>query len=109
MKLTELEPRFLKHTTGESFWRSVDNKSDANGISFLCPKCYKANNGPTGTHSVICWDPTVSQDIGPKPGRWNMEGTGFDDLTLKAGSSSVKLEGGCEAHFYITNGEIIGA
>ncbi len=108
MKLTDLDPQFLKRLDANS-WQNVDNKAEATGIRFLCPKCFKANNGSTGTHSIICWDPTVPQDTRPTPGRWSMDGSSFDDLTLRAGSSSIKLEGGCEAHFYITNGEIISA
>ena len=75
---------------------------------FLCPKCYVANAGAVGTHSVICWAPQVPQTIDPKPGRWELVGTSLDDLTLRAESSSVLLttEGGCQAHFFVENGVI---
>lgn len=106
MKLTELEPQFLesKNPVTDHY---VDKIEEAQGIIFLCPKCFLENKGSKGTHSVICWNPTVPQDRNPKPGRWNLVGTGYDDLSLVNGSSSVALNGGCNAHFYVKNGEII--
>ncbi len=105
IKLTELEPSFMHRETATS-WRYVNTIGEANGIKFLCPKCFEANNGPIGTHSIICWDPTVPQDTRPTPGRWSLVGTNFDDLTLKAGSSSIALDGGCAWHGYVTNGMV---
>lgn len=74
---------------------------------FLCPKCFAANGGNVGTHSCICWRPCVPQTEDPKPGRWEFEGSGLSDLTLVAGSSSVLLQGGCDAHFFVRAGEIV--
>ena len=106
MKLTELQPDFLKVVNDHEF-KIVDDIKDADGISFLCPVCYAANgNSSVGTHSVICWQPHVPQTINPQPGRWNFLGTGHEDLELKNGSSSILLNGGCKAHFFIRNGEI---
>ena len=125
MKLLELEPQFRRreirpccvgapgcnvvseHTQHE--WHvAVDGIAEADGIDFLCPKCFAANGGNVGTHHVICWRPRVPADVCPKPGRWEFGGTGYGDLTLTAGSSSILLMGGCCAHFWITNGEIVG-
>lgn len=108
MYLLELEPQFLTRTTDTS-WRHVESIGEAEGIIFLCPLCFRVNNGPIGTHSVICWTPRVPLTVTPGPGRWEMLGTGYHDLTLRAGSSSVQLLGGCNAHFFITNGEVINA
>jgi hypothetical protein len=47
--------------------------------------------------------------MSPTPGRWDFQGTGLQDLTLVAGSSSVLLTGGCRAHFFVRDGEIVGA
>lgn len=56
---------------------------------------------------IRCWDPSVSQDIPPTPGRWFMVGTDFNDLSLQGQiSSSVMLTDGCQAHFYIREGMI---
>lgn len=109
MKLSELNPVFLKILDEKNWqWEGV-SKAEADGIMFLCPKCFEAHRGPVGTESVICWRPHVPQTINPVPGRWEMDGTGFDDLTLCAGSSSVLLMGGCNAHFFIRNGEVVMA
>jgi len=114
VKLRDLDPHFLKIVDAK-LWRfkGEDGESEvsikeADGIVFMCPKCFATNGGLVGTHSVICWRPQVSQDIPPGPGRWEFQGTGYADLTLVAGSSSVALKGGCEAHFFVRNGEIIG-
>jgi hypothetical protein len=98
--------------TGARTRQRVDamHPAKADGIIFLCPKCFAANGGPTGTHSVICWQPKIPKKIKPGPGRWSFEGTSFDDLTLVAGSSSIHLTGkGCGAHFFIRNGMIQGS
>lgn len=110
MRLTELEPQFLKlcDPAGHSF-RTDATFEDNDGLWFLCPVCFKNNGGNVGTHAIICWKPHVPQTIQPIPGRWAQTGSGFHDLSLVAGSSSVLLsgEGGCKAHFFIRNGEIV--
>ena len=86
----------------------VDAIAEADGIRMLCPKCYDdPPAGPVGTHSVICWSPRISQDHAPRPGRWDLVGTSIDDLTLVAGSSSVLLQGGCGAHFFVRGGRVV--
>lgn len=107
MRLTELEPEFLK-LIDEYSWQRMDSITDADGVFFLCPTCWIKNNGPVGTHAIICWTPKVPLNIEPGPGRWELLGTGYEDLTLRAGSSSVFLqsEGGCKAHFFIQSGNI---
>ena len=80
--------------------------TDADGVMFLCPKCWLANAGPVGTHGIICWRPRVPAGVRPGPGRWEFQGTSLDDLTLVAGSSSVRLDGGCNAHFHVRGGSI---
>lgn len=125
MKLTDLEPQFIQHeetvgtwtrrlpdgateevTGPQSYIAYVDHLSEAHGVMFLCPKCFAANGGDVGTHQIICWNPSVPQTVEPKPGRWEMRGTGYGDLSLVAGSSSVLLTSGCQAHFFVTTGEI---
>lgn len=76
----------------------------ADGIMFRCPKCRDGNG-----HSVICWfEGKVADDVQPGPGRWNPKGTGFADLSFVPGakSCSIQLLGGCNAHFFITNGRV---
>lgn len=104
MTLLELQPTFLKIIDHKTY-KMVNNIKEADGIRFLCPKCFM-DKGEIGTHSVICWNLSVSQEFSPNPGRWNLIGTGYNDLTLQAGSSSIALMGGCFAHFFIQNGMI---
>jgi hypothetical protein len=97
------------HPSGSAeYWPNVDRLEDADGVRFLCPKCYQANGVPLGTHSVICWfEDRVTDDAQPGPGRWKPTGTGIEDLTFVVGkrSNSVLLLGGCKWHGFITNGD----
>lgn len=110
MKLTELEGHFLKillpDPPGSPVRRYAPTTeiAGADGLGFLCPKCFAKNGGPVGTHSMRCWAEHVSQDHYPKPGRWPMTGTGLHDVTL---SPSIQITGGCGAHFWIRGGEIV--
>ena len=108
MRLRDLDPEFVKYIdTGRRKFGGLD-MADADGIFFACPKCFKDNGGQRpGVHGVLCWRPHVPAEASPGPGRWEFQGTGFDDLTLVAGSSSVYLTGpGCGAHFFIRSGQI---
>jgi hypothetical protein len=108
MKLLDLEPQGLKLAgAGEPFvWRHCDF-ADADGVMFLCPVCFKANGGAVGTHVIVCWRPRVPPSVRPGPGRWEWQGSSFADVTFVAGSSSVLLTGGCHAHFFVRDGEIV--
>lgn len=101
--LRDLKARFLKRDDSHHF-RFVDSIGEADGVEFLCPVCFEKNGGSVGTHAVICWSPSVPQDTSPTPGRWDMVGSGLDDLTLQAASSSIQLSGGCNAHFWVRSG-----
>ncbi len=103
--LADLEPQFLKIIDERCFRTDIENIAEAEGVGFLCPKCYQINGGPVGTHAVICWSPKVPQSIPPVPGRWNLQGTGLHDLTLVAGSSSILITG--HAHFWIRGGRAV--
>jgi hypothetical protein len=112
MRLCDLEPAFIRREVrdGTVYHVTVGSISEADGVLFLCPVCWQRNNGPIGTHGILCWKPNaVPDDAQPGPGRWQMVGHSCQDLTLVAGSSSVHLtsEGGCKAHFYVRNGEIV--
>ncbi len=110
LRLTDLEPRFLRYECRADGVHhvEVDSIAEAQGLMFLCPKCYVANGGCVGTHRIICWSRSrgVPDDAKPGPGRWDLVGTGFDDLSLLAGSSSVQLLGGCNWHGFVTGGEV---
>ena len=109
MRLRDLDAKFLCLEAPDR-WRCEDvSIGQAHGVMFLCPKCFAANGGPRGTHSVICWSRSrgVPDAQSPGPGRWRMDGTGIDDLTLNAdppsNARSVQLEGGCMWHGHVTN------
>jgi hypothetical protein len=87
----------------------VDALAEADGVMFLCPKCFAKNTGPVGTHRVICWFvDRVPDDVDPKPGRWTPRGTGLSDLTFVPSadrSHSVLLTGGCGWHGFVASGD----
>lgn len=106
MRLRELEAQFLKRIGDGSHQLEVPF-ADADGVMFLCPKCFAVSHG--GVHSIICWFVgKVPDSEDPQPGRWNPSGTGLDDLTfVPPGSTSVLLTGGgCGAHFFVERGQI---
>ncbi len=111
IKLSELEPKFIKYIDEKTF-QFVDDVAQAQGVEFLCPKCFQENKGNVGTHAVLCWSRSagVPDTAEPGPGRWRLVGTGLHDLSLMeepGKSRSVLLLGdGCKAHFFVTNGEI---
>lgn len=95
------------HTEHE-FHVQVDSLAEADGLQFLCPKCFATNGGNVGTHSVICWfEGKVPDNVDPKPGRWKPVGTGLDDLSFVPGrkSNSVLLVGGCGWHGFVKMGD----
>ena len=100
--LVELEAEFAVNVADGRIGRS-DSLSDADGVMFLCPKCFSANNGAVGTHRVVCWfRGRVANDVKPGPGRWAPSGSNMSDLSL---SPSVQLTGGgCDWHGFVTNG-----
>jgi hypothetical protein len=113
--LIELEAEFLRYEPkdGHIYLTHADTIEQAQGVRFLCPLCFQANNGARGTHSVICWSRSrgVPDDAHPLPGRWALHGTSLADLTLNAdppsNARSVALLGGCAWHGHVTNGQAI--
>lgn len=104
-KLRELNAAFLTLLPDKCMQRH-ENLIGADGVIFLCPKCFAANKGEVGTHSVICWFAgKVPDDLDPKPGRWHPSGTGIDDLTfIGPGAASVLLTSGCNWHGFLKDG-----
>jgi hypothetical protein len=113
MRLVELEPEWLQWLDA-THWRMVPAIAEATGISFLCPRCFETNAGPVGTHRIICWSRSrgVPDGAEPGPGRWQLLGSSFEDLTLDAEpgkSRSILLTSGCSWHGYITAGAVTHA
>jgi len=105
--LTDLEPEWIVVGEAPNARRRDASLTaeTAQGIVFLCPQCFAKNGGPVGTHSVMLWfrDRGVPKGHEPGPGRWAVEGRGFEDLTLHP---SVDLSKGIpgEWHGWIKNG-----
>lgn len=124
MKLVDLDAAFLKFLQKPDTWveihdgqrvevsgvrhfhQKVDSLADADGVSFLCPLCFKNNHGRVGTHLVICWfKGKIPDSVVPGPGRWNPSGTGLGDLTFVGpGAYSVRLTSGCMWHGFVKDG-----
>ena len=106
--LKELEGRLLRFHKGENTFEEVQTVGEADGVSFLCPKCYAANGGAAGTHSVPLWFSSLgearSRQLQGHPG-WNKSGKSLDDLTfVKPGAVSVLLKSGCCWHGFVRDG-----
>ena len=136
MKLLDLEPRFVIYFTqvakikvvdgDPNTWRErgcptqektvvqevkryVQTLTEAQGILFLCPKCF-GPNGKIGCHYCeVTFDlPDVPDGIGTHNSagnsvRWKVTGTNYADLSTMP---SILVEGGCDWHGYITNGQV---
>lgn len=93
-------------------YRYVAGLAEAQGVQFLCPKCFASNAGRVGTHMVRCWfrGRGVSDDEFPKPGRWTPAGSGLDDLTFVPGEPAMPVSvlltgGGCGWHGFVVRGD----
>lgn len=114
-KLRDLDAKLIRYEErgDDRLLVNVETLAEAQGVMFLCPKCYAANgNSSIGTHSVVCWSRSrgAPELVAPLPGRWAMEGTSLDDLTLNADppgtQRSVLLTGeGCQWHGFVNNGD----
>lgn len=105
-----LEAQFIRREVrddGHVYHIIVPTLAEADGIMLLCPACFLANQGPIGTHRVICWfRGRVPDDAVPGPGRWDITGSDLFDLTL---TPSIQLHSACNWHGFITKGKIIFA
>lgn len=99
LMLPDLEPHFLKRMSRFRY-KHTDDIAAAEGMIMLCPACYWSSNGNKDrTHAMIVWRPSP-----PRP--WDFVGTGYSDLTLKAGLASVAIIGGCRSNFDIKRGKV---
>lgn len=104
--LAELGAEFLRIVDADHTERA-DSLADAQGVMFLCPKCYEAKGGPVGVHRVICWfaGRGVPDSQVPTGGRWEPAGSGLDDLTFVGpAAASVLLNGACGWHGFVRAG-----
>jgi len=131
MRLADLEPHFVRHSRRVETWQRmradkfieevtgprdflthVQTLAVAQGVFFLCPKCFAANNGPVGTHGLYvffsgCGVPEdFSLNREKQPVRLEVSGGGLEDLTL---APSILIQGGCGWHGFVRNGQIVQA
>lgn len=113
MKLVSLDAKLIRYENhGDKVtWHEVVAVDDADGLMFLCPKCFRRNAGRKGTHSVVCWFVgRVPVYVSPGPGRWSAKGDTVDDITFTGPcAASVLIDHGCRWHGFIRNGEIVDA
>lgn len=114
MRLRVLQAEFLRldeedSSGARSFTRLGDAKGDADGVMFLCPKCFAENGGEVGTHSILIWFQGSRSTF---PVRWEARGSSIDDLTLSpsiALNENMKDVPGeppiCRWHGHVTNGD----
>lgn len=88
----------------------VATVAEADGITFLCPKCFTENSGSVGTHSVHVYfeGRGVPSALGVngegKTVRWRVKaGTTIDDLAIEP---SIQLIGGCAWHGFIGHSDV---
>jgi hypothetical protein len=77
----------------------VETLAEADGVWFLCPKCFVANGGDVGTHWIcILWKEGPGQRFNSGV-RWQLAGgTGLGDLVL---TPSIQTHGGCNWHGFV--------
>src|SRR5437016_8801927 len=99
MKLTELEPQFIKYSNPIETWDTVNGPvsglreikifvqtlSESQGVIFLCPKCFKGSNIGVHMVEVTFSDRGVPDSLGThnkqgKATRWNVSGNDLNDL-----------------------------
>jgi hypothetical protein len=104
VRFTELEPRFVR--IGPAGHEDT-TFAEATGVWYWCPKC----KGTETAHHILTWFENSPADVGP---RWTKKGTSAEDITFDpCGDAppamflrSVRMIGGCMAHFFVTAGEV---
>lgn len=88
MRLEQLDARFVRaNDRAGSISQNVPFDL-AQGILFLCPKCFTENlakygDGAHGTHSVLVWFAGRGTPADRKPSpRWGVSGNDIQNLTL---------------------------
>lgn len=109
--LRQLEATFiaLVNDPSREGWREdVATLDAAQGIRFLCPRCYRANGGPIGTHSILCWfaGRGVPSTTMPGPGRWIPNpGAVIETLTF-IGPNAASVQSGKHWHGFVRSGHV---
>ena len=98
MRLSALEPHFLKNVEASSAYEYTDNIREADGLEMQCPACHWAfKGGSEPVHHIVLWEDRR---------HWQFVGTGYDDVSILAGSLAVWFTSGCKARFYCKRGKV---
>lgn len=84
----------------------VETLAEADGIQFLHPEEFRRNKGSEGTCILQILFKGKAQYPDMTEPRWNVSGTGLDDLTI---SPSILSKGNVEWHGWIRNGQVVDA
>lgn len=78
----------------------VETLAEADGVWFLCPKCFVANGGAKGTHPVAILFKEGPGERFNRGVRWQLVAgsTGLSDLAL---TPSIQTHGSCEWHGWV--------
>jgi hypothetical protein len=99
LKLTELDPHFLKWVSPNNY-DYTDDIAEAAGLEIRCPACHWADErtGSHSSHTLVLW---------ADPKRWSFVGHGYRNLSLMAGRIAMDLTaGGCRCQFHIKGGKV---
>ena len=122
MKLTDLEPQFVRYERRyvDGVWGDylphANSISEAQGVLFLCPSCFVRNGGAVGTHliEVSFAGPGVQDHQGSRnrkgaPSRWDVTGTAYTvshSVSPDQSPDCAPAEPACAGwHGYVTNGD----
>jgi hypothetical protein len=92
------------------YYIPVATLAEADGIRFVCPLCFKNLGGRAGAHLVRVGfagrsysDQAAVHNKAGQAVRWEVSGSGFDDLTI---TPSIQIDDGCGWHGHVIDGEV---
>jgi len=103
VKLTALDPA-LYRVSAPGCYTPVTDLAEAQGVMFLCPRCFAVKGSVAGVHSVMVW--FRGRDVPPDEtpaARWVVSGYDLNDLTLKP---SIHIQTGCKWHGFVIAGDV---
>ena len=100
MKLTDLDPHFIKRSAQFEYDYTDDIKK-AEGLSMKCPACHwafaRGRGGVDNVHSITLWRPS---------GAWDFVGHDYRDLSAMSGRIVCEITTGCQSRFHIKAGRV---
>jgi len=118
VRLVELEPQFIRVEMPVTTWHRVKagvdplKYTEADIEEVTGPREHWAHCDFASAHGIVwafegrgCPPGMLSHNKEGRDTRWQVSGTGYDDLTMSP-SLQVQAEPYCSAHFHVKNGEI---